>query len=66
MLSRPITPEFLEAISRRRPEVLYLLRRVKDEQLAKHDFPELRRISPHRVAREQALGVRIAEALDHQ
>jgi hypothetical protein len=65
VLSGTITKQLFEAIARWRPEILHLLCRVKDEQFAEHDLQQRRRISPHPLARKQALRVTVSEALDH-
>ena len=65
VLPRAITFEFLEPVPRRHPKVVERLGGVHGDKLPQHHAPELRWVSPHRLAAEQAARIPVTEALDH-
>jgi len=65
VLTDPIALELLQAIARRRAEVLELFRRIQHHELSEHQVQELSWKAANPLPLEEALGIATREALDH-
>jgi hypothetical protein len=65
VLPGPITAQLLQAVSGRDAKIIQDLRRVDRNKLPEHNPSQLGRVTADRLARKEALGITVAEALDH-
>ena len=65
MLSAPITPQHLEPVRRRNPEIFEKGGGVEHPELPERDILDVRTKTLHSLPVEQTLGVSVSKALDH-
>nr|WP_310778989.1 hypothetical protein [Candidatus Palauibacter scopulicola] len=65
VLIGPIALQFLQPIARRHPEIRKINGRVEHPELSERASLNVRRQSRNGTALEEALGITVAESLDH-
>jgi len=65
VLARPIAPELLQAIARRKAQVVEARGRFEHPQLSESDLLNFRTQHPHRATLEEPFSITSTKALDH-